>query len=97
VTRETLSQIERAEDALHEMGFQRVRVRHHGELARIEIDRADLPNALHLEIFNQIVAALRPLGFVYVTMDMQVYRSGSMNDVLPLSSIALASTKDQSA
>ena len=97
VTRETLSQIERAEDALHEMGFQRVRVRHHGELARIEIDRADLPNALHLEIFNQIVAVLRPLGFVYVTMDMQGYRSGSMNDVLPLSSIAPASTKDQSA
>jgi uncharacterized protein len=88
VTRENLSQVERAEEALHAMGFLRVRVRHHGELARIEIDRTDLPRALSLDVLDRITAALRPLGFVYVTLDTQGYRSGSMNDILPAAAIA---------
>ncbi|MDE1175339.1 MAG: ATP-dependent sacrificial sulfur transferase LarE [Edaphobacter sp.] len=94
VTRENLLQVEQAEEALHLMGFQRVRVRHHGELARVEIDRADLARALNLEAFDQITAALHALGFLYVTMDMQGYRSGSMNAVLPLSAIAPAAVKE---
>ncbi|MBS1823235.1 MAG: ATP-dependent sacrificial sulfur transferase LarE [Acidobacteria bacterium] len=93
VTRENLLQVERAEEALHALGFLRVRVRHHGELARIEIDRADLPRALDLGLFGTIAAALRTLGFTYVTLDMQGYRSGSMNDVLPASAIAPAAVK----
>lgn len=90
VTLQNLSEVERAEDALHALGFPQVRVRHHGELARIEIAREDLPRALNLPILDRITAALRPIGFLYITLDTEGYRSGSMNDVLPLSSIAQA-------
>jgi uncharacterized protein len=90
VTRENLSQVEQAEVALHDLGFRQVRVRHHGELARIEISRVELPLALNLEALDRITAALRPLGFLYVTLDTAGYRSGSMNDVLPASAIAAA-------
>jgi uncharacterized protein len=90
VTADNLSQVERAEDALHALGFLHVRVRHHGELARIEIAREDLPRALNLAILDRITAALRPMGFVYITLDTQGYRSGSMNDVLPVAAIASA-------
>lgn len=82
VTRENLSQVEQAEEALHALGFPQVRVRHHGDLARIEIARPDLPRALSLETLDAITAALRPLGFTYITLDTQGYRSGSMNAVL---------------
>ena len=90
VTRENLSQVEQAEEALHSLGFPRVRVRHHGNLARIEIAREDLSRALTLETLDLITAALRPLGFLYVTLDTQGYRSGSMNDVLPAAAITPA-------
>jgi len=90
VTAENLSQVERAEDALHALGFPHVRVRHHGELARVEIVRQDLSRALTLTMLDRITAALRPLGFVYVTLDTQGYRTGSMNDVLPVSAITSA-------
>jgi pyridinium-3,5-biscarboxylic acid mononucleotide sulfurtransferase len=91
VTVENLSQVERAEAALHILGFSKVRVRHHGELARIEIAREDLPHALSLAMLDNITAALRLIGFLYITLDTQGYRSGSMNDVLPIS--AITSTK----
>jgi uncharacterized protein len=91
VTRENLSQVEQAEDALHALGFQQVRVRHHGDLARIEIARPELPRALSLETLDRITAALRPLGFLYITLDTQGYRSGSMNDILPATAITPAS------
>jgi uncharacterized protein len=87
VTRENLSQVEQAEAALHILGFPQVRVRHHGDLARIEIAREDLPRALSLPVLEKITAAIKPLGFLYVTLDTQGYRSGSMNDVLPASAI----------
>jgi pyridinium-3,5-biscarboxylic acid mononucleotide sulfurtransferase len=90
VTAENLNQVERAEGALHTLGFPQVRVRHHGNLARIEIARADMPRALSLDTLDRITAALRPLGFTYVTLDMQGYRSGSMNDVLPIEAITTA-------
>ena len=90
VTRENLAQIEQAEAALHALGFPQVRVRHHGDLARIEIARPDLPRALALETLDRITAALKPLGFLYITLDTQGYRSGSMNDVLPASAITPA-------
>jgi uncharacterized protein len=90
VTRENLSQVEQAEAALHALGFHQVRVRHHGDLARIEISRPELPRALTLESLDRITAALRPLGFLYITLDTQGYRSGSMNDVLPATSITPA-------
>jgi uncharacterized protein len=97
VTRENLSQVEQAEEALHALGFAQVRVRHHGDLARIEISRAELPRALTLEALDRITAALRPLGFLYITLDTEGYRSGSMNQSLPeilsVSAIRAASVK----
>jgi uncharacterized protein len=90
VTVENLGQVEQAEDALHALGFRQVRVRHHGDLARIEIARQDLPHALSLAMLDRITEALRPLGFHYITLDTQGYRSGSMNDVLPVSALAAA-------
>jgi uncharacterized protein len=82
VTRENLSQVEQAEAALHSLGFPQVRVRHHGDLARIEIAREDLSRALSLPILKKITAAIKPLGFLYVTLDTEGYRSGSMNQSL---------------
>jgi pyridinium-3,5-biscarboxylic acid mononucleotide sulfurtransferase len=82
VTRENLSQVEQAEAALHTLGFPQVRVRHHGDLARVEIAIEDLPRALTLPILEQITAAIKPLGFLYVTIDTEGYRSGSMNQTL---------------
>ena len=90
VTSQNLQQVEQAESALHALGFARLRVRHHGELARVEIDRNDLPRALSMEVLDQITGALQTLGFTYVTLDMQGYRSGSMNALLPASAIAAA-------
>lgn len=90
VTKENLSQVEQAEAALHALGFPRVRVRHHGELARVEIDRLDLPRALTIVVLGQITLALKGLGFTYVTLDTEGYRSGSMNAVLPASAILQA-------
>ncbi len=92
VTRENLSQVEQAEAALHGLGFRQVRVRHHGELARIEIARSELAGALDLDVLDRITAAVRRLGFLYVALDTQGYRSGSMNeglvDILPAASLA---------
>jgi len=90
VTVENLSQVEQAEDALHALGFPQVRVRHHGDLARIEIAREDLPGALSVEMLDSMTTALRGVGFLYVTLDAQGYRSGSMNDVLPVSAVLSA-------
>ncbi len=90
VTTEALLQVERAEEALHELGFMQVRVRHHGDLARVEIARGELPRALSLDALDRITVAVRGAGFVYVTLDTQGYRTGSMNDVLPASAIAAA-------
>ena len=82
VSAKNLAQIEQAEDALHDLGFPQVRVRHHGELARIEIAREDLASALSLTALDAITAALKPIGFLYIALDTQGYRSGSMNDAL---------------
>jgi uncharacterized protein len=90
VTAENLAQVERAEEALHALGFMQVRVRHHGDLARIEIARGDLSRALTLNMLDAMTEALRGAGFLYVTLDTQGYRSGSMNDVLPVTAIAQA-------
>jgi len=87
VTTETLLQVERAEDALHQLGFSQVRVRHHGEQARIEIAREEMPRALNMEMFAKIHESLQLLGFKHISLDMQGYRSGSMNTTLPQSKV----------
>lgn len=83
VTREVLEQVERAEESLRQLGFREFRVRHHGELARVEISRAEMGHALTLDMMDRISAQLRVAGFQYVTLDCTGFRSGSLNAVLP--------------
>ncbi len=83
VTREVLGQVERGEEGLRQLGFREFRVRHHGELARVEIARDELSHALTMEMLDAITAALKQAGFKYVTLDCSGFRSGSMNAVLP--------------
>ena len=83
VTREVLEQIEKGEESLRQLGFRELRVRHHGELARVEIARNELPDALSMEMLDSITAALKQAGFKYVTLDCTGFRSGSMNAILP--------------
>jgi uncharacterized protein len=90
VTRETLAQVEQAEAALRAMGFKQVRVRHHGEVARVEIAREELARALDVAVMEAMTAAVKAAGFRYAALDMQGYRTGSMNEVLPVSAIAPA-------
>jgi len=88
VTREVLEQVERGEESLRQLGFREFRVRHHGELARVEIARDELPRALTMEMLDGITAALKQAGFKYVTLDCAGFRSGSMNAVLPAEVLA---------
>ena len=83
VTREVLEQIEKSEDSLRALGFRELRVRHHGELARVEIARSELERALTVEMLDAITAALKKAGYQYVTLDCTGFRSGSMNAILP--------------
>lgn len=79
VTREALSAVERGEEALHRLGFRQVRVRHHGEIARIEIACDELQRALTAEMFAEFTRVFKSLGFTFVTLDTEGFRSGSMN------------------
>jgi uncharacterized protein len=88
VTREVLAQVEQAEDSLRQLGFRELRVRHHGELARVEIARNELPRALSMEMLDAITAALKGAGFQYVTLDCAGFRSGSLNAILPAEILA---------
>ena len=75
-----LHQIDEAERALRSLQFSGFRVRHHGDIARLELQPDDLPRALELR--DLIVERLRALGYIYVTLDLQGFRSGSMNEPL---------------
>lgn len=79
VTAEALSAVERGEESLRALGFRQVRVRYHGELARIEIARDELPQALTVAMFAEMARIFKALGFTFVTLDMEGFRSGSMN------------------
>jgi uncharacterized protein len=83
VTPEKLARIERLERALQDQGFRQVRVRDHGEVARIEVDAAELPRLVQPEVAALVSAAGRAAGFAYVTLDLLGYRTGSHNEVLP--------------
>jgi uncharacterized protein len=80
ISLEKLMQIEQAELFLHELGFKQLRVRHHENIARIEVPRADFARITGA-LVDQIIAKFKDLGFIYVTLDLQGLRSGSMNEV----------------
>jgi uncharacterized protein len=82
VTVEKLRQIDRAEDALRELGYRQVRVRHHGDLARVELAPEELPRALDLTQAQAISRVLHDLGFRWVSLDLDGYRTGSLNEIL---------------
>jgi uncharacterized protein len=76
----SLNMIYRAEKALRELGFRQVRVRHHDKIARIEVERSELPRLVDEEVSDQVTRRLRDIGYLYVTVDLQGYRTGSMNE-----------------
>lgn len=82
VTREALDMVERGEDALRALGFRQFRVRHHGEIVRIEIDREEMDRALNPTMAAEFTAIFKRLGFKFVTLDLEGFRSGSMNSLL---------------
>ena len=84
VTPETLRVVEQGEDALRVLGFRQFRVRHHGEIVRIEIAREELPRALTAEMTGEFTRIFKGLGFQFVTLDLEGFRSGSMNSLLPV-------------
>lgn len=83
VTREALDVVERGEDAIRALGFRQFRVRHHGDIVRIEIDRGELERALNPAMAAQFSTIFKQLGFKFVTLDLEGFRSGSMNALLP--------------
>lgn len=84
VTVEKLAMIEQAEDFLRGVGFTQLRVRHHGDIARIEVPREDILHFWEGDVADRVVARLKQIGYKYVAVDLQGYRSGSMNEVLQL-------------
>ena len=84
VTREALAAVEQGEDALRALGFRQFRVRHHGQIVRLEIAREELPRALDPAMAAEFTRIFKALGFTYVTLDLEGFRSGSMNSLLPL-------------
>ena len=89
VTIQSLSQIEQAENFLRDAGFTNVRVRHHTNLARIEVDPTDLPRLLQEPLHSDLIRHFKSLGYTYVTMDLQGFRSGSGNETLTSSKTPL--------
>jgi uncharacterized protein len=82
VTVEKLRMIDQGEEILRSMGFSQTRVRHHGDIARIEIAREEMPKAFDIRIFDQISAAFKRIGFRFIAIDVDGYRTGALNEVL---------------
>jgi pyridinium-3,5-biscarboxylic acid mononucleotide sulfurtransferase len=88
VTRESLEVVERGEEAIRALGFRQFRVRHHGDIVRIEIAREELERALNPAMTAQFTVIFKRLGFKFVTLDLEGFRSGSMNALLPVDQLA---------
>jgi uncharacterized protein len=82
VTIERLSKVDRGEEILREFGFREFRVRHHDQLVRLEISPAEMDRVLRKDLIDELARRFRELGFKYVTLDLDGFRSGSMNEVL---------------
>jgi len=84
IEKKSLSQVGRAEDALRKLGFGQLRVRHHGSVARIEVEPEEFPRVIQSGTRDKIVRGLKKLGYLYVTFDLEGYRTGSLNAPLKL-------------
>jgi uncharacterized protein len=84
VTPERLRQVDEGEERLRALGFRQVRLRHHGPLARVEVGPSELPRALDPRMAERMLKEIKALGFRWVSLDLEGYRSGSLNEVLPL-------------
>ncbi len=82
ITGEKLSLVEKGEDYLHGLGFSQIRLRHHGEIARLEVLRDDRSRFMNPEIMDQVSKELKQLGFLYVCLELEGYIMGNMNKVL---------------
>ncbi|HXG92865.1 MAG TPA: ATP-dependent sacrificial sulfur transferase LarE [Blastocatellia bacterium] len=80
VTIEKLTMVDKAEIALKQLGFRQVRVRHHGDVARIEVAEQEMALALTIEMARRMSEALKRIGFRYVALDLEGYRTGSLNE-----------------
>ena len=87
VTAEALRQVEQGEDALRALGFRQFRVRHHGPIARLEIASEEMARALTPQMAAEFTRIFKALGFSYVTLDLEGFRSGSMNAILPVETL----------
>ena len=93
VTTEALSAVEQGEDYLRRLGFRQFRVRHHGQIVRIEIAREEMPRAMTPEIAAEFTRVFKSLGFKFVTLDLEGFRSGSMNALLTPDQISAAAQR----
>lgn len=80
ITAQKLHMVDKAEQFLIDLGFRQIRVRHHGSLARIEVEEIDFDRFLDKQMRNDVYTKLKELGFVHVTLDLKGYRTGSMNE-----------------
>jgi pyridinium-3,5-biscarboxylic acid mononucleotide sulfurtransferase len=95
-TPERVRMIDQAEQWLRQRGLRVLRVRYHkGDLARIEVPLDDLPRFVELQLRGELIAAFRALGFKFVTLDLEGFRSGSMNSVIPVESLLRGVSRDQ--
>ena len=84
INKDDLVQIAQAEEFLRELGISQLRVRHHGQIARIEVEPEEIPKLMDPGIRDQVVQEFKRLGYTYVTIDLSGYRTGSMNEPLKL-------------
>jgi uncharacterized protein len=87
ITREKLAMVDRAERYLLELGFKQVRVRYHGDTARIEVDGAEQLKFFDLELMDNVYKQFKGIGFAYTSLDLKGYRTGSMNEVIDTSKL----------
>jgi len=82
VTREKLRMIDQGEQMMRTLGFSQTRVRHHGDIARIEIAREEMPKAFNIDVFDRLSSEFRKIGFRFVAIDVDGYRMGALNSIL---------------
>lgn len=82
ITKDKLKMVDESEQFLIDMGFRQVRVRHHGDIARIEVSKDERNKFFNVDVMNKVAHKLQEIGFKYVTLDLLGYRTGSMNEVL---------------